>query len=141
MGRIAKTEARDGILWVYVPHVIDPNSMPGDRETYENLHAECSARGCSAIIFDARDADVRLDWPDKLRGIFALAKAQVQGRRVAILADQDKITPNGALGNVAGLAGAMVCVFSDEQKALAWIRRPTRRAEAVAAGDSEGREQ
>lgn len=98
--------------------------MPGDPEIFEKLHAECSARGCSAIIFDARHADIRVGWPDKLRGIFALAKAQVPGRRVAILANQHDVTPNGALGNVAGLAGALVCIFSDEEKALAWLKTP-----------------
>ncbi len=124
MSQIAKTEARDGILWVYLPHVIDHTSMPGDLATFEKLHVECTARGCSAIVFDARDADVRVDWPDRLRGVLALAKTQVPGRRVAILADQHDITANGALGNVAGLAGALVCVFSDEQKAVTWLKVP-----------------
>lgn len=125
MGHITKTEARDGILWVYLSQVIDASSMPGDPEIFERLHAECSARGCSAILFDARGAEIRVDWPTKLRGVLALAKAQVPGRRVAVLADH--IDPAGSVANVGRMAGAMVCFFSDEEKALAWVTAPSPR--------------
>ena len=123
MGHISRTEVRDGVLWVYLSRVIDAGSMPADPVIFEKLHAECSERGCSSILFDARGADVRADWPSKLRGVFALAKAQVPGRRVAVLADRHSLSSHGALGNVGRLAGALICFFSDEEKALEWLDR------------------
>ena len=122
---MAKTEARDGVLWVYSSApVIDPSSMPSDPGFFRELHAECEANGCVGILIDVRGVELRLAWPDKIRFALAIAKGRTPGRRVAVLADAGSITTNGDFERLAGLAGATLAVFSEEQRALAWVRTP-----------------
>ncbi len=122
---MAKTEARDGVLWVYSSApVIDSSSVPTDPEFVRELHAECEANGCVGILIDVRGVELRLPWPAKIVFALAIAKGQTPGRRVAVLADASSITTNGDFEQVAGLAGATLAVFTEEQKALAWVRTP-----------------
>ena len=131
MGYTFDIEPRDGVLWVRAPRVIDPDSVPGDPEFFEKLHAECTANACKGILLDARGVDLRIAWADKLRVALALARAQVRGHPVAALADPHNVDPGSGvpgvaqLAVVARLAGGTLCVFTDEEKALAWLDRRT----------------
>jgi hypothetical protein len=123
---MAKTEARDGVLWVYSSApIIDSSSVPADPEFVRELHAECEANGRVGILIDVRGVELRLSWPAKIEFALAIAKGQTPGRRVAVLADAGSITTNGDFERIAGLAAALVRVFSDEQKALAWVGTPS----------------
>jgi hypothetical protein len=90
------------------------------------------------MLIDVRGIELRLSWSAKIAFGLAIAKGQTPGRRVAVLADASGITTDGDFQRIAGLAGAMVAVFSEEQTALAWVRTPDPRIEAVAATPSEG---
>lgn len=122
MDSILKTEVRDGVLWVHLPEVIDADSMPGDPELFEKLHAECAASGCSGIIFDARSSEIRVRTMDRLRGVYALAQAQHPGRPVAILAREEDLSPDRRIEKTAQQAGALLRMFTDEAEALAWVK-------------------
>jgi len=122
---MAKTKVRDGVLWVYSSApAIEASSLPTDPEFFRELHAEREAGGCVGMLIDVRGVELRLSWPDKIAFALAIAKGGTPGRRVAVLADASSITTNGDFERIAGLAAALVRVFSDEQKALAWVKAP-----------------
>ena len=114
-------EVRGGVLWVRLPLVIDPGSMPSAPEVFEELFAECGAAGCSGVVFDARDSGIRVLQMDRLRGVYALAKARNPGCPVAILARHADLGPRGRVERAARQAGAMVRMFADEEKGLTWL--------------------
>ena len=125
MGHAFNIEPRNGVLWAYLSRVIDPSSMPSDPGIFRKLHAECEANECVGILIDVRGVELRLSWPDKIRAALAIAKGHTPGRRVAALADPHSITSNGDFERLAGLAGATLAVFTEEQRALAWVRTPS----------------
>ena len=69
----------------------------------------------------------------------ALAKAVASRIRVVAVVDPAHIPRDGIFAKLAGLAGALVAVFTDEAAALAWLertrKRPARPAESDAAGE------
>ncbi|MHC4503496.1 MAG: hypothetical protein ACYTFI_09345 [Planctomycetota bacterium] len=120
---MAKTKVKDGVLWVYSSDpVIEASSIPTDPEFFRELHAEREAGGCVGIIVDVRGVELDLSWPAKIEFALAIAKGRTPGSRVAVLADASSITTDGDFERIAGLAAALVRVFSDEQKALAWVK-------------------
>ena len=127
MGYFAEMKARDGVLWVYLPRVVDRDSMPANAELFGQMHAACEKNGCTGILIDVRGAEFRVDWPQKIPAALALAEAQVPGRRVAAIADPHNVSSDNRFQNLAGMAGALFSVFTDEEKALAWLAHAARR--------------
>jgi hypothetical protein len=119
--------------------------LPWATETFRELAASCSAHGCSAILLDTRGADLQIDRTGIYHAALALAKVAASEIRVAAVVDQAHKAPDGIFAKLAGLAGALVTVFTDEAAALAWLERtrkhPARRIESKAAGDSGGRDE
>jgi hypothetical protein len=111
---------------------------------FKEMLAECKAHGCSAIFLDTRGIDLEIGRAGMYESALALAKVVAAKIRVVAVVDPAHLPPDGIFAKLAGLAGAIVAVFTDEDAAMAWLertrKRPTPPTESNAAGGSEGRE-
>ena len=119
--------------------------LPLAAATFRELAAACNAHGCSVIFLDTRGIDLQIGRTGIYQAALALAKVVASKIRVVALVDPAHMSPDGIFSKLAGLAGLPVGVFTDEAAALAWLdrtrKRPTRRAEPDASGDSTGHEE
>ena len=140
-----KTTVEGDVLRARFSGAIGSDLLPLVPETFRELAAACSANGCTAILLDARGIDLRIDRTGIYRSALALAKVVASRIRVAAVVDAAHMPPDGIFRKLAGLAGSLVAVFTDEAAALAWLdrtrRRPTRRTEPDADDASDGREE
>ena len=124
---------RDGVLIACFSGVIGRDLLPLAAKTFRELVAACKAHGCSCILLDTRGINLRIGRTGIYHAALALAKVVASKIRVAAVVDSAHLASDGIFSKLAGLAGAIVAVFTDEPAALAWIdrtrKRPTRRVQ------------
>jgi hypothetical protein len=125
--------AEDGVLRARFSGVIGMDLLPQAAKTFEELAAACATHGCSGILLDTREVDLRIDRTGVYHAGLALARVVASRIPVAAVVDPAHVVPDDIFSRLAGLAGAIVAVFVDEPKALAWLdrarKRPARRME------------
>ncbi len=102
---------------------IGKDLLPLAGAAFREMLAMCNANGCTAIFLDTRGIDLEIGRPGIYEAGLALAKVIAAKIRVVAVVDPAHLPPDGIFAKLAGLAGAIVAVFTDEPAALAWLER------------------
>ncbi|MHC5057286.1 MAG: hypothetical protein ACYTKD_21630 [Planctomycetota bacterium] len=138
-----KITVEGDVLRALFSGAIGEDLLPLAAEMFRELAAACKEHGCTAILVDTRGIDLRIGRTGIYQAALALARVVASNIRVAAVVDEAHLPPDGIFAKLAGLAGSLVAVFTDEAAALAWLdrtrKRPTRRSEPDAADAPDDR--
>jgi hypothetical protein len=118
--------AEGGILRARFSGMIGGDLLPLAASTFKDLAVACTAHGCAAILLDTRGVDLEIKRWGIYHAAFALAKAATSRIPVAAVVESSHMPADNIFSKLAGLAGALVAVFVEEARALAWLDRVRR---------------
>lgn len=117
---------------------IGKDMLPLAGAAFKEMVASCKTHGCTAIFLDTRGIDLEIGRSGIYEAALALAKVIAAKIRVVAVVDSAHLHHDGIFAKLAGLAGAIVAVFTDEPAAMAWLERARKRPAPPTESDAEG---
>jgi hypothetical protein len=92
------------------------------KQSVDMLAATCSKEDCYAVLFDCRPMTGEMRIFDRYTIGQYGSEVLSHAIKVAMLAREDQVSPDDFFENVAVNRGMILKVFSDEKKAIAWLK-------------------
>jgi hypothetical protein len=97
-------------------------SLEAAKQSVDMLAEACNKESCYSVLFDCRPMTGEMPMFDKYKIGEYGAKVLPHVIRVAMLGREDQVSPDGFFENVAVNRGMILKVFSDEKKAVEWLK-------------------
>jgi hypothetical protein len=113
---------RDGVVWVSLPRTVDEPWLQGVLDSMPGIFSLCADSGSAGVLFDVRGVELELRWQHLLRVVFEFRSACPRGVGIAAVVEPRQRMRRRDFQALAGLAGLLLGVFTDEAPAVAWLK-------------------
>ena len=114
-----KIERKEGYLHVTVSGAF---SVAAAKTSVDVLAATCRKEDCYAVLFDCRPMTGEMPTFDRYKIGQYGAEVLPHSIKIAMLGREDQVSPDDFFENVAVNRGMILKVFSDEKKAIEWLK-------------------